>query len=475
MMKLSQEMKLTQKLDFRMIQSLKLLPLNIMQLEQRINEELEINPMLQAEEPIEKVPESAETPVNDRGQVTTSSDESEHNGDFTEADWMRYIEDGFEHDYGGLDETDYTIEEREPTNTYTSTLADHLTEQLGMAVKNERDREIGEYIIGSINDDGFLDSADIDIAEGLHAPIEDVQRLIETIQQFDPPGIGARDLKETLLIQLREKGLKDSLPWKAVNDYFEDLTNRRIKNITKGLRIPDEEIKGIIEVIGALTPRPGSVFSSGASTAIIPDIFVEKIEGEYSVMLNDRYLPQLTISSNYRKLLDKNAGTPQETRKYLVDKLNSAKWFINSIEQRQSTILRVSRAIVDRQKDFLDHGITHLKPMTLQDIADTVGVAISTVQRVTTSKYMQTPQGVFMLKFFFTQRISSNDGSDDFSAKTVKDRLKTLIGEENHEKPLSDQKLTDILNQEGIDISRRAIAKYRDEIQIPPARLRKEL
>lgn len=475
MMKLSQEMKLTQKLDFRMIQSLKLLPLNIMQLEQRINEELELNPMLQIEEPVEKVQENTEISADDRGQVTTVSDETEHNGDFTEAEWLRYIEDGFEHDYSGLDETDYNIEEREPTNTYASTLADHLTEQLGMTIKNEREREIGEYIIGSINDDGFLDSTDSEIADELKVPLEDVQRLVEIIQQFDPPGVGARDLRETLLIQLRERGLKDSLPWKAVHDYFEDFANRRIKNIIKGLQITEEDIKDIIEVIGALTPRPGAVFSNGASTAIIPDIFVEKIEGEYIVMLNDRYVPQLTISSNYRRLLDKNAGTPPETRKYLVDKLNSAKWFINSIEQRQSTILRVSRAIVDRQKDFLDHGVTRLKPMILQDIADTVGVAISTVQRVTTSKYMQTPQGVFNLKFFFTQRISSLDGSNDFSAKTVKERLKALIGEENPRKPLSDQKLTDILNQEGIDISRRAIAKYRDELQIPPARLRKEL
>jgi len=475
MLKLSQEMKLTQKLDFRMIQSLKLLPLNIMQLEQRINEELELNPMLQAEESVEQVQEKPQSAADDRGQVTTASDETEHNGDFTEAEWLRYIEDGFEHDYGGLDEIDYNVEEREPTNSYTSTLADHLTEQLGIAINNESDREIGEFIIGSINDEGFLALSDREIANDLQVPIEDVQRMVAVIQQFDPPGVGARDLKETLLIQLQEKSLGDSLAWKAVYDHFDDFTNRRIKNIIKGLQITEEDMKVIMAEIGALSPRPGAVFSQGASTAIIPDIFVEKIEGNYIVMLNDRYVPQLTISSNYRRLLDKNAGTPPETRKYLVDKLNSAKWFINSIEQRRSTILKVARAIVDSQKKLLDHGFTHLKPMTLQDIANTVGVAISTVQRVTTSKYMQTPQGVYELKYFFTQRISSLDGSDDFSAKTVKERLKVLISEENPQKPLSDLKLTKILNTEGIDISRRAIAKYRDELQIFPARLRKEL
>ena len=208
---------------------------------------------------------------------------------------------------------------------------------------------------------------------------------------------------------------------------------------------------------------------------VIPDIIVEKIEDEYVVMLNDRDIPRLTISPSYRKLLDKNADTSAETRKYLVDKLNGARWFINSIEQRRATILRVSSAIVEQQENFLDHGVSHLKPMTLQDIAEEVGVAISTVQRVTAGKYIQTPQGVFELKYFFTQRISSSNGSEDFSALSVKDRMKKLIEDENPHKPLSDQKITDILNDEGIDISRRAIAKYRDELQISPARLRKQL
>ncbi|MBT4483592.1 MAG: RNA polymerase sigma-54 factor, partial [Candidatus Latescibacteria bacterium] len=223
-----------------------------------------------------------------------------------------------------------------------------------------------------------------------------------------------------------------------------------------------------------LTPRPGSPFKDTSNTSIFPDITVEKIDGEFIVMLNDRNIPHLTLSASYRKLLNKNSGSSPETRKYLVDKLNGARWFINSIEQRRSTILRVSNAIVERQKEFLDHGVSQLKPITLQVIAEEIGVAISTVQRVTTGKYIQTPQGVFELKYFFTQRISSSDGSEDISAKSVKDRVKQLIENENHQKPLSDQKITDILNNEAIDISRRAIAKYRDELQIPPARLRKE-
>lgn len=476
MLKLSQEMKLTQKLDFRMIQSLKLLPLNIMQLEQRINEELEQNPMLQVDETVEQTREDSASPPDETGKGSSSDDsESNHDGDFTEADWMSYMEDGFDKDYNGYEETDFSVEEREPINTYNRTIADHLTEQLGMVVKTEREREIGEFIVGCINDDGFLELSDDVIAHELSAPVEEVTRMVNVIQQFDPSGVGARDLREALLIQLRDRDLEDSLAWKLIFGYFRELTNRKFKEIVQVLHISEQDVRDALEVIATLSPRPGAAFSSPSNTAVIPDIVVEKVEGDYVVMLMDSHIPHLTISAGYRKLLDKNSGAKAETRRYLVDKLNSARWFINSIEQRRSTILRVARAIVERQTEFLDHGISHLRPMTLQDIADTVGVAVSTVQRVTTSKYIQTPQGVLELKQFFTQRISSTDGSEDFSAKTVKEKLKELISGENPQKPLSDQKLTDLLNQSGIDISRRAVAKYRDDLHIPTARLRKEL
>jgi RNA polymerase sigma-54 factor len=217
------------------------------------------------------------------------------------------------------------------------------------------------------------------------------------------------------------------------------------------------------------------VFDDAQNTSVIPDIIVEKIDGEYVLMHNDRHIPHLNINPRYRGLLDKNAATNRETRKYLVDKLNSAKWFINSIEQRRSTIMKVATEIVNRQKEFLEHGVLLLKPMTLQDVADSIGMAISTVQRVTTGKYIQTPKGVFEMKYFFTQRIASSDGQEDFSAKTVKEKMKEIIADEPPKKPLSDQKIADLLNRQGIAISRRAIAKYRDELAIPPARLRRQI
>ena len=475
MLKLSQEMKLTQKLDVRMIQSLKLLPLTTMQLEQRIHQELEQNPMLQEDETVEQVQENPGNVSHESGKVKTSSEEKEDNGDFSEADWTKYIQDGYEYNYSSRQERDPNVEEYEPPQTYTHTLSDHLTEQLGTTVRNERDRRIGEFIIGCINDNGYLELSDEEIAADVDVPVKDVSRLITIIQQFEPSGVGARNLKEGLLIQLKDRRLENSVAWDVVKEHFTDLTNRKFKDIMSALSITEEELKDAMEIIGGLTPKPGAMFNNTSNTVIIPDIIVEKVDGEYEVMLNDRNVPRLMISSGYSKLLEKKTDTPPEARKYLVDKLNSARWFINAIEQRRFTILRASKAIVESQKEFLEHGISHLKPMTLQDIAENIGVAISTVQRVTAGKYIQTPQGVFELKYFFTQRIFSSDGSEDFSSESVKDRLIKLIEKENPQKPISDQKITDTLNNEGIVISRRAIAKYRDELQIPPARLRKQL
>ncbi|MFC1490870.1 RNA polymerase factor sigma-54 [Candidatus Latescibacterota bacterium] len=475
MLKLMQEMKLTQKLDFRMIQSLKLLPLTIMQLEQRINEELEQNPMLQLDETPKLEEEKPKEKVDENGQVNTDSTNTETSNDLTEADWTKYIEDGFENNYRVRQEVDPNYEERESIQTYDATLFDNLNEQLGMVADNENDRIIGEFIIGSINDGGFLELSDEDLADELGIDIGEVARMIEIIQKFDPPGVGARDIRETLLIQLRERGKEDSIAWKVINDHYNQFTNRKFAEIIKALSITEDKLREAITTIGTLTPRPGEIYEDVRRNIVIPDIIVEKIEGEYVLMHNDKYNPQININSSYRKLLDKNANTPKETRKYLVDKLNSAKWFIDSIEQRRSTIMKVSTSIVERQKDFLEHGISHLKPMTLQNIAEQIGIAISTVQRVTTGKYIQTPQGVFELKYFFTQRISSSNGLDDFSAKSVKDKMKNIIAGEDPKKPLSDQKLSDILNKQGVKISRRAMAKYREELQIPPARLRKQL
>ncbi|MFC1511719.1 RNA polymerase factor sigma-54 [Candidatus Latescibacterota bacterium] len=474
MLRLAQEMKLQHKLDFRMIQSLKLLPLTITQLEQRINEELEQNPMLMVDEAPKQEEAAVKERVSGNGQADSGSAGEERGGDFTEAEWTTYLEDGFD-SYSFRGEYDPNYEERESTQTYVVTLADHLMEQLGMMITSEKDRQIGEFIIGGINSEGFLELLDEEIAAGTGASLEDVARMVRIIQRFDPAGIGARTLRETLLLQLEDRGNGDSVAWKITKDHFDEFKNRKHIDIMRALGITEDELREAIEQIGTLTPRPGAVFDDTQNTAVIPDIIVEKIDDEYVLMHNDRHIPHLNINSRYRGLLDKNAGTSRETRKYLVDKLNSAKWFINSIEQRRSTIMKVATEIVNRQREFLEHGVLFLRPMTLQDVADNIGMAISTVQRVTTGKYIQTPKGVFEMKYFFTQRIASSNGQEDFSAKTVKEKMKEIIAEENTKKPLSDQKIANMLNRQGVAISRRAIAKYRDELVIPPARLRKQL
>ena len=475
MLKLRQEVKLVQKLDFRMIQSLKLLPLTIMQLEQRMNEELELNPMLQIDETQQQEQEKPELLDNGSGQVKTDSQKEERDGDFTEAEWTKYMEDGFNDRYNFRQERDPNYEDREPVYSYVVTLSDYLIEQLGMVVTSEEDRIIGEFIIGSINDDGFLELSDDDIAESLQIPVKNVTKMVKSIQQFDPSGVAARDLRESLLIQLRERGKEDTLEWRVISDFFDMFTQRKLNDIMHALSVSENQLRDAIEVISSLSPKPGGIFTDIRNMAIVPDIIVEKIEGEYVLMHNDWHTPRLNINSSYRKLLDRKSGTSPETRKYLVDKLNSARWFINSIEQRRSTIMKVATTIVERQIEFLEHGVSRLKPMTLQDIAESIGIAISTVQRVTTGKYIQTPRGVYELKYFFTQRISSSDGSADFSAKSVKEKMKEIISEEDTKKPLSDQKIAHILNEKGVSISRRAIAKYRDELLIPPAQLRKQL
>ncbi|MHB9029902.1 MAG: RNA polymerase factor sigma-54, partial [Candidatus Latescibacterota bacterium] len=269
-----------------MIQSLKLLPLTIMQLEQRISEEIEMNPMLQVDETEEQTREDSAAPGDEyaRNSTPTENDEG-HNGDFTEAEWLKYMEDGFEGDYRGYEEADYGVEEHEPIHTYSHTMAEHLTEQLGMMVQNEREREIGEFIIGCINDEGYLELTDEEIAAELDAAVEEVERMVEVVRLFDPPGVGARTLREALLIQLRERGEKDSIAWQVLDSYFPELTNRRLRDIIQALHITEDELRQALEIIGALSPRPGAAFSSGQNNTVIPDIMVEKVDGEYVVML----------------------------------------------------------------------------------------------------------------------------------------------------------------------------------------------
>jgi RNA polymerase sigma-54 factor len=294
------------------------------------------------------------------------------------------------------------------------------------------------------------------------------------VQSFDPIGVAARDLQESLLLQLRHLGLENTPAEKIVTEHLRALQNHQIPEISRKLGLSIDDLKEHIEVIRHLDPKPGSRFNPSQSQYVTPDVYVEKIDDEYVVWLNEDGLPQMRISPTYRRLLDKGTEHGEETRAYVRDKFNAARWLIKSVQQRQNTIYKVARSIVNFQREFLDHGIEHLRPLVLRDVANDIGMHESTVSRVVTNKYMHTPQGVFEMKFFFHSGISSSYG-ESVSSVTIKQRIKKIIESEDQRKPLSDSKIVSILQREGLVLARRTIAKYREELKIPTSNQRKVL
>jgi len=294
------------------------------------------------------------------------------------------------------------------------------------------------------------------------------------VQGFDPIGVAARDLQESLLLQLRHLGLENTPAEKIVTEHLRALQNHQIPEISRKLGLSIDDLKEHIEVIRHLDPKPGSRFNPSQSQYVTPDVYVEKIDDEYVVWLNEDGLPQMRISPTYRRLLEKGTEHGEETRAYVRDKFNAARWLIKSVQQRQNTIYKVARSIVNFQREFLDHGIEHLRPLVLRDVANDIGMHESTVSRVVTNKYMHTPQGVFEMKFFFHSGISSSYG-ESVSSVTIKQRIKKIIESEDQRKPLSDSKIVSILQREGLVLARRTIAKYREELKIPTSNQRKVL
>ena len=468
-MQLSQTLSLQQRLAPQLIQSLQLLQLPALELEQLIKQELELNPVLELEEDEEALSQEEAPDEEER------PDEEELTSDFDEEDWTKYLEDAYEmgsRDFGEFEKRDEEEYRREPKEA--ETLMDRLSFQLPMSVSTPEERQIGEFILGNLNEDGYLSCSVEEIAESLGGSVEDVERVLEIIQTFDPPGIAARDLRECLMIQLAEKGLESSMAMKIVRDHFEDWIKWHHPQLVQDLKISEDELRNALKVISSLNPKPGVELFAEEPRTIVPDVTVEKIDGEYVVILNDRFTPSLRISRTYYALLKAPKTISSEAKAFILERLDKARWLINSIEQRRSTILKVVNAIVRNQYDFLENGISYLKPMVLQDVADEIEMHASTVSRVTSGKYVQTPQGVFELKFFFDSKVASMEG-EDLSVKSVMDRMRHLIGDEDPQKPLSDQQIVHLLNEEGIDIARRTVAKYRDKMRIPSGRYRKQL
>jgi len=360
----------------------------------------------------------------------------------------------------------------ENTLTESLDLYDHLLWQLRMTEADEAAVEIGEAIIQNLDEDGLLRVSLEDVAAMGPWPMEAVEQALGLVQALDPPGVAARSLTECLRIQLRVLGLEGSPADVMVRDHIKQLQSHQYAEISRHMGLTADEVAHHLEIIQGLSPRPGNRYSSKRSDYILPDVFVVKEGDEYKIVLNDDGLPRLRISPTYRRMLDVKEAESEETRAYVKDKLRSALWLLKSVDQRQRTIYKVAESIVRHQRAFLDHGISHLRPLVLRDVASDIGMHESTVSRVVANKYMHTPRGVYEMRFFFHSGITSTMG-ESISSVTIKDRIKKMIEEEDASRPLSDSRIAEVLGAEGLPLARRTVAKYREELRIPPSNLRK--
>jgi RNA polymerase sigma-54 factor len=465
--KLVQKLILTPSLQ----QAIKLLPMSTLELRDLLTQEMVENPMLE-EVPVEDTQAAEQQTTEEKpeakpeAQKTDSWDDADYQYFFGE-----YLDDGYR------PKAPQEVRELPPienTLSTTSSLSDHLLWQLSLQSDESTLREIGEAIIGNLNDDGYLVASLDELAAMGPWPVEQVEQALRLLQGFDPVGVAARDLQECMMLQLRHLGLEGTPAERIVTEHLRALQNHQIPEISRKLGMSIEDLKEHVEVIRHLDPKPGLRFNPTPSQYVTPDVFVEKIDDEYIVFLNEDGLPQMRISPTYRRLLDKDGKHGEETRAYVRDKFNAARWLIKSVQQRQNTIYKVARSIVNFQREFLDQGIEHLRPLVLRDVANDIGMHESTVSRVVTNKYMHTPQGVFEMKYFFHSGISSSYG-ESVSSVTIKQRIKKIIESEDAKKPLSDSKIVSILQREGLVLARRTIAKYREELKIPTSNQRKIL
>ena len=460
-MKLELKPTLRQVLAPQLIQSLRLLQMPTLKLEQVIRQELSTNPLLEEVEPTE---ETENVPENE--------EEVQLDPQLDKINWDDYL--GDESEIPFREERDKGEKRWEKTSVLEKTLYDHLTEQLHFSRLNKEEIKIGEYIIGNINESGYLVCSVEEMASALDVSPEKVSKVLSIIQTFDPSGVGAKDLRESLLIQLKEKGFEDTLAYRIVRDHINELERKSLSQLSKLLGISFEEVQKAMDFIKTLNPSPAMGRFTRPATPVVPDLIVEKIGDEFVVFHNDKNVPRLRINPAYKNLLKRDKGKSSETKNYIKGKLEQAKWLLNSINQRRSTMIRVMEKIVEEQKGFLEHGLSFLRPLTMETIAEKVGMNVATISRVSNSKYVQTPQGVFGIRYFFNTGVSKENG-EELSKRNVKRIIEELIKKENPARPLSDQELFSLLKKEGINIARRTVSKYREELKILPARFRKRI
>jgi RNA polymerase sigma-54 factor len=460
-LKLSQQLVMTPQLQ----QAIKLLQLSRLELQQAVREELEVNPALEegvenAPEEEAAVPETVAAPAAEEGQA------GESGGLIDRVDWEYYFGEGgrearVERDTDDEDGRPYY----ENTLTRRPSLAEHLETQVRLFALPEAEQDAAFYLIGNIDENGYLKTTVGEAAEALSLPVETVESALAKVHTLDPLGVGARDLRECLLIQAREKGEGFELPSRILEDHFELFSKGDVAGIARKLKASKETVKEAFQKLVTLWPKPGRAYSGDDVQYITPDVYVFKVDDRWIITLNEDGQPRLRLSSYYRSLLTGGgADLPKEDREFLKQKVNSALWFIKSIEQRKRTIYKVVESIIKLQRDFLEKGPTHLRPLTLRDVAEDIEMHESTVSRVTSGKYVYTPHGTFELKYFFNSGLNRAGGEEDIASKSVKEKIREIIRAEGENKPLSDQELMRLLQNQGIRIARRTVTKYRAQL-----------
>ncbi len=474
---LSQKLTQTLKMTPEMQLAIKILQLNSTELKSQIQEVLESNPVVELDEsaetpnelPLEKLEEQPS-----EGSIASVEFQEESRNDYG-VDWQKYIEDA-ENTEIKASSNSYSNDEETSFENFVSkktTLREHLTHQLSEVELDPTEQKIAEYLIGLIDSNGYLRTSDEQIAESLKIDVSIITKVRKIIQTMEPVGVGAYDLKECLLIQALDEGYADDAVIKIISNHLEDIAQNKLSNIVKATGYSLEEVKDVIDTIKSFEPRPGASFASSEEQIFVsPEVFIEKVDDEYVVTVNESDIPQLRINPAYKDALKNLDKTEKETGDFIKSRLESARSFLKYVDKRKETILNVTKAICEVQRDFFDFGILHLKPLTLQDVASMAGVHESTVSRATNGKYAQTPRGLFELKFFFSGAARTQSG-DDVSTMAVKQRINDIVKSEDPSKPLSDSAIVDILAKEGIELARRTVAKYRIELNIPSSSARR--
>ncbi len=472
------------RINPRLYQAMDLLYMPLLDLEQHLKQELLGNPFLEMIEPEEEVQATAAEQQNNKPEKEAKAEDG--------PDWENILlEDRTEH---GVPSGSYSDarEYVEPVTVESKDLIDYLRDQTRMLDLNPRQQLLAEEFLGNIGEDGYLQHSIEEILKGANQLLEEheaeseldlnvpaftaaeVEQMLRVIQQLDPPGIGARNLRECLMLQLEHQKRTDTLVYRLVKESFEDLIAHRWSDLGKRFGLAPDEVQRAADELARLDPKPGLQHSAANDAYIIPDLIVDKIDDKYLVFLNDSGLPRLRISKTYQEIARDKKKYDNESKEFINQRLNSANWMIQAIEQRRQTMLKVMNFIVDRQREFFEKGIDHLKPLTLREVADVISMHESTVSRVTNEKYVQTPRGLLPLKFFFSSGLTTTTG-EDASARSIKSQIQKLVDDEPPKNPLTDQQIVELFDRKGVKIARRTVAKYRDQLGILPARMRKRL